>query len=96
MGTKLILKIPKGTDIIFKYFSFEENGDLTLAASEKERLENKQREYRKPFKNKKENEWWTPRWFIPIKNEFTKEDDWKYVGGYWENQGKQDDVLNIF
>jgi len=73
-----------------------ENGDLTLAASEKERLENKQREYRKPFKNKKENEWWTPRWFIPIKNEFTKEDDWKYVGGYWENQGKQDDVLNIF
>lgn len=76
-----------------------ENGDLATAASEKERLENKQREYRKPFKNKKESDWWNPRWFIPIKNEFTKEEDWKYVGGYWENKGRtndDDDIPSIF
>ena len=72
---------------------------MATAASEKERLENKQREYRKPFKNKKESDWWNPRWFIPIKNEFTKEEDWKYVGGYWENKGRtkdDDDIPSIF
>ena len=26
-----------------------------------DRLENKQREYRKPFKGQKESDWWTPR-----------------------------------
>ncbi|XP_040573598.1 oxysterol-binding protein-related protein 2 [Lepeophtheirus salmonis] len=62
-----------------------ENGLLDLAASEKERLENKQREYRKPYKGKNESDWWTPKWFIPSKNEFTKESDWKYVGGFWED-----------
>lgn len=39
-----------------------EEGQLDLAAAEKERLENKQRDYRKPFKSKKEQEWWTPRY----------------------------------
>jgi len=39
---------------------------------------------RKPFKNKKEHEWWSPKWFLPVKNEHTKEDDWKYIGNYWE------------
>ena len=72
-----------------------ENGDLTIAASEKERLENKQREYRKPFKNQKESEWWNPRWFIPIKNEFSKEDDWKYVGGYWDDC-ERENIPDIF
>ena len=38
-----------------------ENGDLEVAAKQKEALENKQREFRKPFKGKKESEWWTPR-----------------------------------
>ncbi len=63
-----------------------EIGAFDLAASEKERLENKQREYRKPFKGRKEHDWWQPRWFLPIKNEHNKEDDWKYVGGYWERK----------
>ena len=71
-----------------------EIGELDLAASEKERLENKQRDYRKPFKNKKEQDWWTPTWFRPIKNGLTKEDDWGYVGGYWER--KFDKVPDIF
>ena len=77
-------------------FFLTENGDLNVAASEKDRLENKQREFRKPYKNKKESEWWNPRWFLPIKNEFTKEDDWKYVGGYWENRGEHENIPNIF
>ena len=45
-----------------------EEGDLEAAAMAKEKLENKQREARKPFKNKKENEWWSPRWFVREKH----------------------------
>jgi hypothetical protein len=56
-----------------------------VAAAEKDRLENKQRDYRKPYKNRKEQDWWNPNWFIPVKNEHTKEDDWKYVGTYWDD-----------
>jgi len=67
-----------------------EEGDLELAAAEKERLENKQRDYRKPFGKKSESEWWTPRWFVQEKDEYnSKQDDWKYVGGYWEHQSEQ-------
>ncbi len=74
-----------------------EDGDLDLAVNEKDRLEQKQREYRKPFKNsKKESDWWTPRWFMPAKNEFTKEDDWRYVGGYWDKSPAKKDVPDIF
>jgi len=42
-----------------------EEGDLELAAQQKDFLENKQRDFRKPFKNKKESDWWTPKWFTP-------------------------------
>ena len=49
---------------------------------------------RKPYKGRKEHEWWTPRWFLPIKNEHTKEDDWKYTGGYWDRKYK--DTPDIF
>ena len=74
-----------------------EEGELDLAAAQKERLENKQREYRKPFKGKKsESEWWTPRWFMPVKNEFTKEDDWKYLGEYWEQKGSYKNIPDIY
>jgi hypothetical protein len=43
-----------------------EDGDLDLAASKKEYLENKQRDFRKEFKNKKEAEWWSPKWFTQV------------------------------
>ena len=76
----------KKHQFLFAISSISENGDLNTAATEKDRLENKQREYRKPFKNQKECEWWNPRWFLPVKNEHTKEDDWKYVGDYWEQK----------
>ena len=61
-----------------------ENGDLEAAAREKETLENKQREFRKQFKSKKESEWWTPKWFQPCKNRATGEDDWQFTGGFWD------------
>jgi len=74
-----------------------ENGDLDKAVKEKDRLETKQREYRKPYKNcKKEAEWWTPKWFIPGKNEFTKEDDWNFNGDYWNKSKAKDGQLDIF
>jgi len=71
-----------------------EIGAFEMAASEKARLEDKQREYRKPYKGKKEQDWWAARWFQPIKNEHTREDDWKYVGGYWDR--KYADTPDIF
>lgn len=71
-----------------------ENGELEEAAKEKERLENKQREYRKPFKKQPESEWWTPKWFAPDKNPHTNEDDWIFLGGYFERNFK--DVPDIF
>jgi hypothetical protein len=39
-------------------------------------------------------DWWSPNWFLPVKNEHTKEDDWKYVGNYW--QRNFDNVPDIF
>ena len=50
--------------------------------------------HRKPYKGKKEQDWWAARWFQPIKNEHTREDDWKYVGGYWDR--KYADTPDIF
>uniref|UniRef100_A0A1B6C4U7 Oxysterol-binding protein n=1 Tax=Clastoptera arizonana TaxID=38151 RepID=A0A1B6C4U7_9HEMI len=60
-----------------------ESGDLDAAASEKVRLEEKQREARKARKGKKGQEW-TPRWFCHGENPYTGNDDWLYAGGYWD------------
>jgi len=60
-----------------------EEGDLDLASAQKARLEDKQREFRKEFKNKKESEWWTPRWFTQCKNSQTGEDSWRTTGDFW-------------
>lgn len=74
-----------------------EEGDFDLATSEKQRLENKQRDYRKPYKNcKNESDWWNPKWFMPYKNEYTKDEDWKLVGDYWANSKSTPDTPNIF
>ena len=74
-----------------------ENGDLEKAAQEKDRLENKQREYRKPYKScKKESEWWTPKWFMPSRNEFSREDDWTFLGDYWKKSRSPEGQLDIF
>ena len=60
-----------------------EEGDLTLAADRKDYLETKQRDFRKEFKNKKEADWWTPKWFVPCKNPATGEDDWRSTEQFW-------------
>jgi len=75
-----------------------ENGDLEMAAKEKERLETKQREVRKPYKNcKKESEWWNPRWFMPSRNEYTKDsDDWKFIDDYWNKSKVPEGQADIF
>lgn len=61
-----------------------ENGELEEAAKQKEVLENKQREFRKPFKGKKESDWWTPKWFEQSKHTATGDEDWTFKGGFWD------------
>ena len=53
-----------------------ENGDIKLAGSEKNRLEEKQRLVRKIREESGEEH--MPRWFYPNGGE------WEYAGGYWE------------
>ncbi len=65
-----------------------ENGQLDVASSEKERLEEKQREFRKPYKGKAESTWWKPRWFVP------EGDGWRYTDKYWQRDFK--DSPDIF
>lgn len=66
-----------------------ENGEYTLANSEKLRLEEKQRQARKL-----QETGWQPRWFRKSKSTNTFE----YTGGYWEarEERKWDDCPDIF
>jgi len=63
-----------------------ENGDVDLAQTEKERLEDRQRARRRI----RSEEDWEPRWFSP--------NDYSYKGGYWEQRlaGKFTDLPEIF
>lgn len=71
-----------------------ENGALTEAAAEKTRLENKQRDARKPHKNKQEKDWWTPKWFEKQKHTHTGDEIWKFNGKFWASEF--DDSPDIF
>ncbi|RIB25134.1 Oxysterol-binding protein [Gigaspora rosea] len=53
-----------------------ENGEVEKAESEKLRLEQKQREYRKLLEERGET--WVPQWFK------LEGEEWVYKGGYWE------------
>ncbi|XP_022666033.1 oxysterol-binding protein-related protein 1-like isoform X2 [Varroa destructor] len=53
-----------------------EQGDLNGAASEKQRLEEKQREARK---RRGKDADWKPLWFEKVTDTY-----WRYVGGYWD------------
>jgi hypothetical protein len=68
-----------------------ENGNIELAASEKARLEEKQRLARR--KREEANEEYHPRWF-------RKTDDglWIYSGGYWESRatGRWTNIPDIY
>nr|XP_050861313.1 oxysterol-binding protein-related protein 2 isoform X1 [Vespula vulgaris] len=70
-----------------------ENGDQDGAATEKARLEEKQRDSRKMRKQKKGQEW-TPKWFRWTVNPYTGQDDWLYKGGYWDRN--YTDIEDIF
>jgi hypothetical protein len=59
-----------------------EEGDLDSAASDKNRLEEKQREVRRIRRKKKEN--YEPLWFKKEQNARTKEEDWLFTGQYWD------------
>jgi hypothetical protein len=59
-----------------------EEGDIDAAASEKNRLEEKQRLARKDRKRKKEE--WTPRWFRVTTNLYSGKDDWQFTSEYWK------------
>jgi len=60
-----------------------EEGDLDEAARCKESLENQQRDARKAFKSKKEQDWWTPRWFHQDKHPHTGDDIWRFNEKFW-------------
>lgn len=69
-----------------------EQGDIDGAAIEKTRLEEKQRDAKKSRRGKKDD--WQPRWFCQGPNPYTKQDDWLYLGEYWNR--KFHDIPDIF
>ncbi|KAJ0182272.1 hypothetical protein K1T71_001641 [Dendrolimus kikuchii] len=71
-----------------------EQGDIDGAATEKTRLEEKQRTARKLLK--KSAEGWQPRWFSQGTNPYTKQEDWLYNGGYWDRNYQHLKDVDIF
>ncbi|KAK4294974.1 hypothetical protein Pmani_032444 [Petrolisthes manimaculis] len=69
-----------------------ESGDIDTAASDKGRLEEKQRDARKARKKLKHE--WKARWFEQGTNPFTRQEDWLYSGGYWDRN--YDHTIDIF
>jgi len=59
-----------------------EEGNISLATSEKLRLEQKQREAKK--RREEQGEQWSPRWFDRAFDSESNAEYWKYKGGYWE------------
>ncbi|XP_032238673.1 oxysterol-binding protein 1 isoform X2 [Nematostella vectensis] len=60
-----------------------ELGKIDSSAAEKHRLEEKQRASRRERDTK--GEAWTPRWFVPKEDPYTRTFDYVYRGGYWTN-----------
>eukprot|EP00354_Favella_ehrenbergii_P007122 CAMPEP_0170458438 /NCGR_PEP_ID=MMETSP0123-20130129/5407_1 /TAXON_ID=182087 /ORGANISM="Favella ehrenbergii, Strain Fehren 1" /LENGTH=75 /DNA_ID=CAMNT_0010722585 /DNA_START=1941 /DNA_END=2168 /DNA_ORIENTATION=- len=62
-------------------------GDLELAATEKERVENKQRELRKWREENPGNEY-VPHYFVKVMDEDSKEEVYKYGlnRDYWKDR----------
>ncbi|KAH0945648.1 hypothetical protein HN011_006237 [Eciton burchellii] len=70
-----------------------ETGDQDGAASEKIRLEEKQRDSRKARKHKKGHDY-SPRWFQSTMNPYTGQEDWLYRGEYWDrNYSEVEDIF---
>jgi oxysterol-binding protein 1 len=64
-----------------------ENGDLTLANTEKHRLEERQRASRK--KREQERIEWKPNYFEEYIDEETGMTEYKYIRDYWEDRRKR-------
>ncbi len=73
-----------------------EDGEYDLAATEKNRVEEKQRAKRREREEKGEE--WMPRWFEKARDEATGEEFWRCTGDYWRcrEKGQWKDVEEIF
>lgn len=70
-----------------------ENGDMKLAAFEKDRLENRQRTFRKYYEEKKTEH--KPRYFTKFRNVSDDQDYWGYNNLYFEKDRKAQDWSNL-
>lgn len=61
-----------------------EEGEYDRAASEKTRVEEKQRAKRR--ERERSGEEWKPRWFKKAKDKTTGEEYWHHDGEYWQNR----------
>ncbi|KAL8715480.1 MAG: hypothetical protein Q9220_000814 [cf. Caloplaca sp. 1 TL-2023] len=61
-----------------------EDGEYDKAATEKNRVEEKQRASRREREAKGDE--WTPRWFEKSRDEVTGEEFWRSKGNYWEER----------
>ncbi|KAI4273377.1 MAG: hypothetical protein LQ337_004672 [Flavoplaca oasis] len=73
-----------------------EDGEYDLAATEKNRVEEKQRAKRREREEKGEE--WVPRWFEKARDEVTGEEFWRCTGDYWRcrEKGEWTRVEEIF
>ncbi|XP_031562541.1 oxysterol-binding protein 1-like isoform X2 [Actinia tenebrosa] len=73
-----------------------ESGKIDSSAGEKHRLEERQRASRK--ERDLSNEAWTPRWFVPREDPYTRTFDYVYKGGYWRSKlrGHFDKIPSIY
>ncbi|KAJ5605090.1 hypothetical protein N7510_010244 [Penicillium lagena] len=65
-----------------------EDGEYDLAASEKHRVEEKQRAKRK--ERETSGELYKPQWFIRAREPITGEEYWAHNGKYWESRDNKD------
>lgn len=63
-----------------------EDGQYDFAATEKNRVEEKQRKSRREREMRGEE--WKPVWFEKSKDETTGEEYWKFLGNYWDEREK--------
>lgn len=74
-----------------------EEGDIEGAILEKNRLEEKQRDARRARKSKNGGEDdWQARWFKQETNPQTKQADFIYSGGFWEQTYAENAGLALF
>lgn len=83
---KLASQLPQTDSRLRKDQVLLENGHLSDAETEKNRLEKNQRERRKLMESK--NQKWDPLWFKETMVSSLKCPDFVYTGGYWEARHK--------